>query len=520
MQAFFNRLEQNYADRLLPKVTKKPIRTGAAGIIACLLLSMLVMKIPFEFFPAAERPEVTISVELPKGTTIEESESELQEIEEMITTNDDSVTETAIYAGSGLPNLFSETLSQPGENTGQLLIRVNRDVSSATAFISRWEEKLREEFSSAEIFLDTIVSGPPPSPPVELKLRGPELDELANEAETIKDRLEQLGKSELVTLDIGTKQPVKQYEADRELLAENNISIEAVTSQLQLANTGIRLGTFDDGEQQLPVQFIVDDGNQEGIDLKELTIAGEQEENTPPNEFRLSEVISESEEQQPGVIPHLDGERTITIEAYPLTGEEDIFASSVQKEIELISDQLPEEYTLEESGQSNEQTDFFAEISKLFIIVLFLIFATIALQFNSLTMPFLVTSSVFISITGAIIGLFVTSEPLSFLAVLGIVSLSGIVVRNSVILIEFIEQNKKVYPSTAKSVIEAGRARVRPIILTSFTSIAALTPIIFTGDVLFKPLAVSIVSGLLFSTALSLILIPAFYLILDRIRTR
>ncbi|GGF09681.1 transporter [Halobacillus andaensis] len=517
---FFNRLEKSYADRLLPKVTKKPIRTGVAGILVCLLLSLLVFKIPFEFFPAADRPEVTISVKFPQGTTLEESEAQLNEMEDMIVENEETVTETAIYAGSGLPNLFNETLTQTGENTGQLLVRVDRDVTSATTFISDWEEQLRNEFTNAEIFLDTIVSGPPPSPPVELKLQGPNIDTLAEEAENVKERLESLEYSEIVTLNIGTLQPIKEYSPDRELLAENNISVDTVTSQLQIANTGIPLGTFDDGNERLPVQLLVDDGNENGVNLSELTIVSEPVNDSPPNEFTLEEIINESESEQIGVIPHLDGDRTITIEAYPLTGEESVFTSSAQDEIEAISNDLPEGYTIKETGQSDAQSDFFVEVSKLFVIVLFLIYVTIALQFNSLTMPLLITSSVFIAITGAIIGLFVTNEPLSFLAVLGIVSLSGIVVRNSVILIEFIEQNKNQYTSTATSVIEAGRARIRPIVLTSLTSIAALTPIIFTGDVLFKPLAISIVSGLLFSTVLTLILIPAFYLILDRIRKR
>ncbi|MCP3025895.1 efflux RND transporter permease subunit [Halobacillus sp. A5] len=516
----FKRIETGYADRLLPKIVKRPIRTGIAGIVVCVLLSLLVIRIPFEFFPAADRPEVTISVKFPQGTTIENSEAQLETMEEFITSNVDSVTETAVYTGSGLPNLFSETLSQSGENTGQLLVRVDREASSAVEFIRDWEKQLREEFPDAEIFLDTIVSGPPPSPPAELKLQGPDIDTLAEQAEAVKEHLEQLEDTEIVTIDTGTLQPIKQYEPDRELLAENNIPVETVSSQLQLANTGIPLGTFDNGNARLPVQLILEDNNNEKLALDDITIIGEAEDDAAPREFTLKEILSVNELEQIGVIPHLDGERTVTIEAYPLTGSESDFTASVQDDIDSLSEDLPEGYTLEETGQSDAQSDFFAEVSKLFVIVLFLIYGTIALQFNSLTMPFLVTSSIFIAVTGSIIGLFITNEPLSFLAVLGIVSLSGIVVRNSVILIEFIEQNKKSYSSIQQSIVEAGRARIRPILLTSITSIAALTPVIFTGDVLFKPLAISIVSGLLFSTSLTLILIPAFYLILDRIRSR
>lgn len=517
---FFNQLEQGYADRILPKVTKKPIRTGVIGVLLCLCLSLFVMKIPFEFFPSADRPEVTVSVEFPQGTTLENSLNQLGEMEQYISTKEDTVTETAIYAGGGLPNLFNETLTQSGKNTGQLLIRVDRDVTSATAFISKWEDSLRKEFPEAEIFLNTIVSGPPPSPPIELKIQGPETEVIVDEAKKAQTQLESLAETEIVTLNIGSLQPVVHYRPDRERLAESNISIASVTSQLQLANRGIPLGTYDDGNNRLPVQLIVDDGEPDGVNLKTVTVGSMENTDGPPDFLALDEVIEREESEQIGVIPHLNGERTITIEAYPTEDGADNFASQTTDVIDSIANGLPEGYKVTEAGDSNAQTEFFVEVSKLFLIVLFLIYITIALQFNSLTMPLLVTSSVFIAITGAIIGLFVSGEPLSFLAVLGIVSLSGIVVRNSVILIEFIEQNKQRYSSTVEGVIEAGRARMRPIVLTSLTSIAALTPIIFTGDVLFKPLAISIVFGLMFSTVLTLILVPVFYLILDRLRSK
>ncbi|WP_254434145.1 efflux RND transporter permease subunit [Halobacillus sp. Marseille-Q1614] len=515
----FNKLEKFYADGILPKVTRKPIRTGVIGILLCAALSLLAIKIPFEFFPAADRSEVTISVELPQGTTIEDSQSQIEKMAEFITSKEEHVRETAVYAGGGLPNLFNDTLTQSGENTGQLLVRVDREATSASSFISEWTEPLRDEFPNAEIFLNTIVSGPPPSPPIELKLQGPEIDVLVDEANELKEELELIPETEIVTLDTGTNQPVIHYVPDRNFLIENGIDIETVTSQIQFANTGVPLGTFSDGTKRLPVELIVDDGEEEGVNLEELTIPSTSGEG-PPELFSLDEVITQEETEQTGSIPHLNGERTITIEAYPKMGEEDQYTSDANQVMDSITSQLPEGYSVLETGQSDDTSEFFIEVSKLFVIVLFLIYVTIALQFNSLTMPLLITSSVFIAITGAIIGLFISGEPLSFLAVLGIVSLSGVVVRNSIILIEFIEQNKNHYTSAVESVIEAGRARIRPIILTSLTSIAALVPIIFSGDVLFRPLAVSIVFGLLFSSLITLVLVPVFYLILDRLRSK
>ncbi|MCA0970386.1 efflux RND transporter permease subunit [Halobacillus litoralis] len=516
---WFNGLEKIYADRLLPKTTKRPWVTSIIGLLVCVLLATLAIRIPFEFFPAADRQEVTISVEYPQGTPIEQTEEELQAIQEFLMENEEDITETSVYTGSGLPPIFSSGLTRSGENTGQVLVRIDRDTTSATAFMDEWEAPLREEFENAEIFLETIVSGPPTSPPVQVQIQGPELDTLISEANELQSRLQELETTEITTLNSET-QPFLSYNLDRERMAEENIAIDQVTSQIQIANTGIPLGTFDNGVDRLPMKVIVDDGEAEGVNLEQLEVASSSQDGAPgqpPQVFTLDEFISTEESDQLGAIPHLDGERTITLEAYPKEGESNTFNSEANEILDNFESELPEGYTVVESGQTDAQTEFFIEVSKLFVIVLFLIYLTIAVQFNSLLMPLLITGTVFLAVTGAIVGLFISGEPLSFLATLGIVSLSGIVVRNSVILVEFMEQNLERYGSTVEAVIEAGRARVRPIILTSLTSIAALTPIIFTGDVLFRPLAISIVSGLLFSTILTLILVPTFYIIIAKV---
>ncbi|WP_181348333.1 efflux RND transporter permease subunit [Thalassobacillus sp. CUG 92003] len=517
----FNGIERRYADRTLPFILKKPWVTGGVGLLICCLLALLVIRIPFEFFPSADRPEVTVSIEFPEGYPIEETQSQIESIEAYLANKEERIQETAVYTGGGLPNIFNSSLERSGPNTGQLLVRVNRSAISASTFINKWEEPLREQFSEAEIFMETIVSGPPPSPPVQLKIQGTELNTLTALAKEARDGLAELDATEIATLNAGDAQPAINYEPDRTLLAESNIPVSQVTSLIQLANTGVPLGTFDNGTERLPLQIAIDDEQEDGVNLDALSVTARNGQGGgPPPSFTLDEVITTNESEQTSVIPHLNGKRTLTIEAYPKDERESTFTEETDAFLSDFQQNLPQGYNVVQSGEASAESEFFIEVAKLFVIVLFLIYLTIAIQFNSLTMPLLITSTVFLAITGAIVGLFVFNQPLSFLAVLGIVSLSGIVVRNAVILIEFIEQNRKAYTSTLEAVIEAGRARVRPIILTSLTSIAALTPIIFTGDALFRPLAVSIVSGLLFSTVLTLLMVPAFYLILESIRKR
>ncbi|WP_117149606.1 efflux RND transporter permease subunit [Paraliobacillus zengyii] len=515
----FSKMEKGYADKIIPATLKRPWLTVISGVVLCFLLVLLAFKVPFEFFPAADRSEVTISATLPQGTTLESTNQELEDIESFLISQSDDISETAIYSGSGLPGIFASSLTRSGENTGQLVVRVDRDQTSATAFIDQWEPDLRAEFPTTELFLETIVSGPPPSPSVEVKVQGPEINQLVTISDNLKQELASLETAKIVTSNTSQEQPFINYEIDQDFLASENISVDQITGTLQLANIGVPLGYFDNGIDRLPIQLGLDDGNPEGIDLSTLEIAlTDQAENGIPTMVGFDTFITTETTDQIGAIPHLDGERTITIEGYEMDDESESFTTDSDEIIARAIEDLPEGYQILETGESSAESDFFIEVAKLFLIVLFLIYLTIAIQFNSLLTPLLVTSTVFLAITGAIVGLFISGQPLSFLAVLGIVSLSGVVVRNSILLIEFIEQNKTKYESTIKAITEAGRARIRPIILTTLTSIAALAPIIFTGDVLFKPLAVSIVFGLLFSTILTLVLLPAFYVTMDRIR--
>jgi multidrug efflux pump subunit AcrB len=191
-------------------------------------------------------------------------------------------------------------------------------------------------------------------------------------------------------------------------------------------------------------------------------------------------------------------------------------ATEVMAEISPILQNLsmPDGFRYEIGGETSEQTDIFIDMGKLSVIVVFLILLLIAMQFYSLSIPLLVMSTVYLAVSGSLIGLFVTQTPLGFMTMMGAISLAGIVVRNGIVFIEFIEEARHAGTELKQAVIQAGEARLRPILLTSLTAVAGLTPLAISGDVLFQPLAVTIISGLLFSTLLTLIVVPSFYTVL------
>jgi multidrug efflux pump len=513
-----DKLADLYADGILKRFSKKPLLTSTLGLLFTTAIFGLIAFTPFEFFPAADREEVTIDVTLPIGTTLEETAETLEEMEDRLKT-DEGVHETSVFAGTGLPNLFNSSLQNAGENTGQIVARVDKENQTAQGLIDDWTEKLRGEFPEAELFMESIQQGPPAGAPVTVTVSGPEIENLLELRDSIRKGIEGL-ETNLVVDNVGELAPTMEYIPNRELMEANGITVDQISRQIRMATEGIPLKAFDNGVTKRDMNVVLD-GNEGEVDLSVLEVpAGAQNPAAegPPALVSLDDLVTVGRKDEIQQIPHLDGERAITIRAFP--ENEDGYKEKVQEIVKDTQEGLDPEYKVTLGGENEAQSSFFSEITILFTIVLFLVYLLIALQFNSLSMPFLVLVAVYLAIAGAILGLFVTQTPISFLAVMGMVSLTGIVVRNSIVLIEFIEQGLRDGMNLKDAVVEAGRVRLRPIVLTALTSIVALIPVAVSGDVLFTPLAVTIISGIAFSVILTLMIVPMLYLVLDRFRRR
>jgi multidrug efflux pump len=508
-----DKLADFYADTILKKFSKRPLITSIIGLVFTTAIFGLIVLTPFEFFPSADREEVTIDITLPIGTTLEETADTLREMEVMLK-SDEGVHETSVFAGTGLPNLFNSSLSNAGSNTGQIVARVDRENQTAQGLIDDWTEKLRGEFPDAELFMETIQQGPPAGAPVTVTVSGPELEKLLELRDTIKNDIDDL-ETNLVVDNVGEMASTIEYSPNRRALEENGITINQISEQIRLATERIPMKSFDNGITKRNMSIVLE-GNEEDVDLSALELpAASTDPAGPPAFVSLDQLVDVKEKQEVQQIPHKDGERAITIRAFP--ENEEGYEANVQHIVDEAKDGLDKEYNITLGGENEAQDRFFSEIIILFTIVIFLVYLLIALQFNSLSLPFLVLVAVYLAIAGAILGLFITQTPISFLGVMGMVSLTGIVVRNSIVLIEFIEQRKGDM-DVKQAVIEAGRTRLRPILLTALTSIVALIPVAVNGDALFTPLAVTIISGILFSAIFTLLLVPMLYLVFNRFR--
>jgi multidrug efflux pump subunit AcrB len=430
--------------------------------------------------------------------------------------SDEDIYETTIFAGSGEPGIFGSTVSNSGENTGQIVLRVDREKKSAAETIEEWQPKLREENPDGVIMLSTIEAGPPVGAPIALSVVGEDMNELMETVKGLKMEIYGLDGSGVVIDDVGTPLPTINYVPNREAMEEHGITAQEISNQIRLKTEGIPVGSYEAGKERETltiIQDLMDEGETLNLENLELPSKLATTEFGAPVLVPLSELVTREETEALPLIPHKNGDRTVTVRVYP--GDKD--KQKLEKQVEEIADSYETESTsISVGGESSARSDFFIEVGKLFIIVVFLIYILMVIQFNSLRLPLLIMSSVYLAISGAVIGLFLTQTGLGFMAMMGIVSLAGIVVRNATVFIEFMEQRLQEGATLSEAVLDSGKARFRPIVLTAFTSIAALIPIAFSGDVLFTPLAISIISGIFFSTFFTLLFVPAFYFVIKR----
>ena len=495
-----------YADKVLPKVLKRPLLTFLTLLVVTLLSVALVRFTPFEFFPEADRSEVTVDLIFDEGQTIQKTHADTKEVLEYLLAEIDHVEDTSIFTGEGLPNLFGASLDQAGENTAQIALQIDKEKMSASATIDEYEASLRDAFPDAQIFMNTIIQGPPASAPITVEFFEDNLDTLRSETEALTEQLEESG--DIVTSSIGISVDTLQYSIDYDALEEYGISISQVKNELSMISEGIPLQEIieDGSSKELSLKY-ADEFNLDNIDIVNI-------EDGRPEMYPLSDFVTVSETQDTPLIQHKNSERTAELQVYAAD------EAATETLINDYTEALDGSTEVIVGGESSDQTDFFVEIGILFSVILILVYLVIAFEFNSLILPLIIVFSIFLAISGGIIGLFVTQTPISFLGIMGMVSLTGIVVRNAIVLIDFIEVRRRDgnVDDIYEAIYESGRARFKPIILTTVTSILALIPVAFSGDVLFEPLAVTVIAGLAFSTLLSMIATPALYYFYYKIR--
>lgn len=502
-----------YSGKLMTRVIKRPLFIGLAGLLIGTAAYSLVLFVPVELFPESERPEFSISVRTPTGTSLQETDRLVNEIGGWVGKQKE-VDVFSYSAGGEAPQLFfdiegdSTGLSSP--TTGHVMVRLKKEGADLATTIREWDKKFKKEYSGVSIAVKAPSLGIAVGKPVSIRIAGENMEQLQKLAQQVKGLIVDTDGTFNVKDDMGIQQYGLEFDINKQAMDQYMVSYANLTRTLLLASDGITTSQYNTGENLINIRLLVEKGIQDPNELfHHLNVT-----NAAGQQIPLSQLAALKPAFSVQSIKHFNLARTITVDA-DVKGRT---ATEVMKEItgELNGISFPQGYSWVIGGETSEQDKIFSDLGGLAIIVVFLILMLITMQFYSISIPIIIMTTVYLAAAGGIIGIFITGVPMGFMSVMGIIALAGIVVRNGIVLIEFIEDARHEGAELEEAVIQATAARFRPILLTSLTAIVGMIPIALIGDILFRPMANTIIFGLIFSTILTLFVVPSLYLVTAR----
>ena len=475
----------------------------------------LVPIIGNQFFPAGVRDQLFIDVRLAHGSTLDQVAEVVEQIEDLILETryledkgerTDRLNNVYSYLGSGGPRLMLTMDPEAPASHYALLVVNTTDANGSAA----WAAELREltnEIPGARIDVRTYVLGPPLSNPVEFRLSGPDGDILRDMGERMTAALRDVPGSRDPNHNWGNSTYQVEVDIDAQRVQLAGLSNKNVADSLNGLISGTPLTDFRVGDYTVPVALRLAADERDDLRSLEQMYVGAGALKVP-----LSSVATIETSWQPASISRFNRTRAITIGCQVNEGFLATAVSAAAKPVlEELLDELPGGYWLEELGEKEASADGQENMSKALMISVALILLVLIAQYNSVAKPLVVLAAAPLALIGALVGLLVSGWPLGFMPMLGVVSLVGVVINNAIILIDFIQGAVAEGTELREAVKQAGNARMKPILLTTLTTVGGMIPLALFGGPMWAGMSYAMIFGLVFSTVLTLLVIPTIY---------
>ncbi len=510
---------------------------GLAGVALVFAIAMIGFgNVPNIFFPPNDRPSFTIEVELPNGTPIDRTDQVVAEIEGFMRENlmeDDNdgvgIRNWGAFVGEGAPKfLLSYNPEPPDPSYGLILVNASSADVIESRLIPPIQRFVQENFPDAVAEVRPLPLGPPVTSPVQIRLSGRGDDALFAIVDDIKRQLAATPGARQVTDDWGARSKKVVVEIDETRAKLAGVSHQDTAISLQTFLTGLETTEYREGDKLIPVimrsssEVVCAPGGErcrrllDPARLAGVSVYSQVTGQSVP----LSQVASPRLVWQPGEIKRRDRLRTVTVSSLLAPGTT---AAQVNAAIEpwLLGQQAswPFGFIWEFGGEAESSGKANASIAEKMPIGILIIVLLLVSQFNSFRRPLIILVTIPLSIIGVVFGLLVADSYFGFMTLLGVISLAGIVINNAIVLLDRIriEQEENGLPAD-RAVMEAAQQRLRPILLTTATTIGGLLPLWLGGGPMWEPMAIAIIFGLGFATVLTLGVVPMLYAILFRVR--
>lgn len=511
--AIYNTPRYNRFRQLLGRVIARKWRV-AGSVVAIFILAVLGMGlVKKQFFPTSDRPEVLVEVQMPYGTSIAQTSAATAKIEAWLGQQPEAKIVTA-YIGQGSPRFYLAMAPElPDPSFAKIVILTDSETSrEALKF------RLREAVASglapeARVRVTQLVFGPYSPFPVAWRVSGPDVKQVQDIAERVKAVLQASPMMRTVNTDWGSRVPVLHFTLDQNRLQATGLTSSAVAEQLQFLLSGVPVTSVREDIRSVDVVArAAGDIRLDPAKIEGFTLVGNAGQRVPLSQIGRIEIGMEDP-----ILRRRDRTPTITVRGDIADNLQPPDVSvAIMKQLQPIVDSLPAGYRIDMAGSIEESGKATQAMLPLFPIMIALTLLIIILQVRSLSAMVMVFLTAPLGLIGVVPTLLIFNQPFGINALVGLIALSGILMRNTLILIGQIDHNKKDGLDPFQAVVEATVQRARPVLLTAMAAVLAFIPL--THSVFWGTLAWTLIGGTLGGTIITLVFLPAMYAIWFRIR--
>jgi len=490
----------------LVKLSLRRSRTVVIGAVVLVFISlMLAGKVEQQFFPSSDRNQMVIDLKLDEGSHLDATDWASRTVEEALIARPD-VRRVSSFMGRSAPQFYYNLNRVPfSPHYAQIIVETRRasDLDPISAFVSRLAN---EKLPGIELISRKLEQGPPVQAPVEVRLYGDDFNDLHRAAVTVARELETIPGTRDIRHDLGPGAPSIRFRVDDAATARYGLTRSHVANTLYGRTRGLAVGELYGDEDPIPV--VVRSSAGERLPAESLETLDIQSLGQKP--IPLSQVARLESAWSPAAIKHRNGRRIVTVSSQLNDGA--TFSQMLAKLTPRMPHlDIPETIEIAYGGDAEGSGDANNALMKTLPIGFLLLIGVLLAEFNSFRRVGLILMTVPLAAAGIVPGLLFGHQPFGFMSLLGVFALVGIVVNNAIVMMEVVENRRNHGATLDAALTEAVTRRIRPILLTTVTTIAGLLPLALSESTLWPPLASAMISGLIASTLLTLLVLPAAY---------
>lgn len=514
IQRALDKLDAGYA-RLLQRV----VTHRAVTIAICLGIFVgsvfLLRFVGTEFIPTQDNARIGVNLELPIGSRVEYAQEVTHSLDSLWRAKYPEIMVSNYTVGPASSDNTFASLSDNGPHIISMNIRLtdsgdrDRSITEIADDMRHDIDELYPDFKKAQVNVGGgRGAGMGGQSTVDFEIYGYDFESTDSVARQLKEVLAGINGTADITISRSDYQPEYQVDFDREKLAMYGINLQTAAFYLRNRVNGATATQFREDGEEYDVKVMYAPENRTSIeDIENITIYTATGQGVKLKE--LGEVVERS---TPPTIERKDRERVITVSAVVDGVPMSEVVAQAQAQIDTLD--IPSDISIEIAGSYEDQQDSFADLLMLGVLIIILVYIVMAAQFESFTYPGIIMTSLLFAFSGVFLILWITGHTLNIMSMIGAIMLIGIVVKNGIVLIDYISLNRERGMSIRRAVVDGGRSRLRPVIMTTLTTILGMVPMaVGTGEgaEMWRPMGVAVIGGLTFSTILTLLIVPTLY---------